>query len=57
MGRRRRVRKCGALLQEVASSLERQPEQSLYRDVRTVFEEMNDTTIYIPAFDIALNLH
>ena len=39
----------GPILQEVASSIERQPEPSLYRDVRTVFEEKNDVTLYIPA--------
>lgn len=38
-------------MQEVACSLERQPEQLLYRRVRTVFENKGDTTIYIPAFN------
>ncbi len=42
----------GPILQEVARSSERQPEQSLYRDVRTVFERLNDTSIYIPTFRI-----
>ena len=30
---------------------------AIVEEVRTIFEQTNDATIYIPAFDIALNLH
>lgn len=44
------MKKYVVFLQEVASSSERQPELLLYRDVRTVFERLDDTSIYIPVF-------
>jgi len=47
----------GPVLQEVVGILIKntiQSEQSLYRNVRTVFERINDTTIYFPEFQMAV---
>ncbi len=61
------MRKCGALLQDFEQffarpdfPLENQSTPvvksvpSLYRDGRTVFEKINDTTIYIPELQMEI---